>query len=850
MASRTLQKYVEQAQNLISINGFSTDLFKALKEAANTAFVVEQDREYGLTITGYLKEVINNEIKRGTGGGDFWELEKYCFKKGVEYELLNQYYEVLLMEAQNRIFDSYMLFVEKRREPDKRFYAPRRKQFLKINLIQSLQDMIDDKLDILSISLPPGTGKGSHPDDLILTPDGYKRFGDCYIGMEVIAGNGKTSKIIGIYPQGKRDFYKFTFDDGSSCRVSDNHLWKCQTRDDRQQNNVYRVTETSKMLNDFKDECGKRCNYSIDYVPKIEFEDKNLKIEPYLLGVLLGNGHEKFIPKEYLYASYKQRLELLRGLLDTNGFAYETEIEYITASKQLSDDVKELVHSLGGYCSVKEKHGNINEKGEYVKREPSYHLTIQFDAKQPNPFKLSRKANIYKPNAELKRFITNIEYIGKHDCSCIMIEDDCHLYITNDYIITHNTSIEKFFHSAVMGWFPDDYNLFFSHSSDITRMYYDGVLSILQDKIEYAWDEIFPSLYISATNAKMMQINIGPYKPFQNLMTASVGSEMSGKVRANKFLLVDDMIGKIEEALNKNILDKLWNIYTTDARQRKVTGCKEIHIATRWSVHDIIGRLQRAYGKNERCRFIAVPDIDPVTGKSNFDFEFNGFTEQFFHDQEMIMDEISYRCLYKNEPIEREGLLYHEDELRRYIDLPLQEPDAIIGVCDTKSKGTDFLVLPVMYQYGDDFYMEDCICTDSSDYGVQYNRMAYLMTEHNMQQCEFESNAGGDRVAFEVDKLIKELGGRCNITTKPTETNKETRIIVNADWIKKHVLFKDKELYLPKSDYGIFMDWLLCYSVAGKNVHDDIPDTLANFALYVTRKDRVRQTSIISGGLF
>jgi predicted phage terminase large subunit-like protein len=419
---------------------------------------------------------------------------------------------------------------------------------------------------------------------------------------------------------------------------------------------------------------------------------------------------------------------------------------------------------------------------------------------------------------------------------------------------TGKTTLEKFFHSGVMGWFPDEYNLFFSHSSDITRMYYDGVLAMVTNDQDYTWHEIFPHLAVTSTNAKMMQINIGKYKPFMNLQTCSVGSDMSGKVRASAYLFVDDLIGNIEEALNKTRLDKLWNVYTVDARQRKVENnngiCKELIIATRWSVNDVIGRLHRIYANNPRYEFIAIPDIDDVTGQSNFDFDFNGFSVDFFRSQQALMDDISYKCLYKNQPIEREGLLYHEDELRRYLELPMDEPDAIIGVCDTKSKGTDFLVLPVMYQYGGDFYMTDCICTDSSDYGVQYGRMANMIVDNNMQQCEFESNAGGDRVAFEVDKLVKEKGGRCNITTKPTETNKETRIIVNADWVKKHVLFKDVSMYKPKTEYAIFIDWLLCYSVTGKNTHDDVPDALANFALFVTKlNNKPKPTNIIKGGM-
>ena len=296
------------------------------------------------------------------------------------------------------------------------------------------------------------------------------------------------------------------------------------------------------------------------------------------------------------------------------------------------------------------------------------------------------------------------------------------------------TTVEKFLNSGIMGWFPKDFNLFYSHSGDITRMYYDGVQDILTNSDEYTWHEIFPDLRVTSTNAKMEQLNIGKYKPFPNLQCTSVGSKNAGKVRCNKFLLCDDLIGGIEEALNKNRLDSLWNVYSVDARQRKIPGCKEIHIATRWSVHDVIGRLERLYAGSDRVKFIAVPDIDPETGESNFDFEFNGFDVGFFHDQELAMDEISYKCLYKNEPIEREGLLYHEDDLRRYLVMPIEEPDAIIGICDTKDKGTDYYFLPCCYVYGDDYYCVDCICDNGSDYGVQYQRSADLIVNHKMQK--------------------------------------------------------------------------------------------------------------------
>ena len=414
---------------------------------------------------------------------------------------------------------------------------------------------------------------------------------------------------------------------------------------------------------------------------------------------------------------------------------------------------------------------------------------------------------------------------------------------------TGKTSLEMFALTGVMGWFPNDFNLFYSHSGDIVKMFYRGCLDIITNDTEYQWNKIFPKLKVERTDAGLEQINVGKFKTFPSLQTTSVGSKNAGKVRASKFLCVDDMISGIDEALNKNTLDKLWNNYSVDARQRKLDGAKEIHIATRWSVHDVIGRLQRTYEGNPRARFIAVPDIDPETGESNFDYENGlGFSVDFFNDQALTMDDISYRCLYKQEPIEREGLLYHEDDLRRFDSLPLREPDAIWAICDTKTTGTDFMFQPVLYQYDNDYYCWDCVCDNSANIGVLEDKLAFCLVDNKVQQCEFESNAGGAAVAFEVKKKVDKMGGHCNITTKPTETNKETRIIVESDWIKQHVLFKQ---HFPlKSDYSAMMGQLLSYSIAGKNVHDDVPDGFSNFARMIRSKLRRHETEIIRGGLF
>lgn len=516
------------------------------------------------------------------------------------------------------------------------------------------------------------------------------------------------------------------------------------------------------------------------------------------------------------------------------------DIEY---AKALSARVKSIINKAiikatnGGNVDFLDEYCNANHvKAEYlehyyecVRCEAPYLLNSYMNYLEKNR---QEKDKFYKPRRRCFRKIGIIQALQD-------LEDDkLDVLSLSMPPSTGKTTFEKFFISWVIGRDLEGYSLFFSHSGDITRMFYDGILDITTNEQEYTWKEIFPQAALQATNAKAETINFGKYKPFASIQCTSVGAKNAGKVRASKYLLCDDFIGGIEEALNKNILDKLWNIYTVDARQRKLDGCKELHIATRWSVHDVIGRLQNMYEGNDRARFIAYPDIDPQTGKSNFDYDINGFTEQFFHEQELAMDEVSYKCLYKNEPIEREGLLYHSDELRTFFDLPNRDPDAIIGVCDTKSKGIDYMVMPIVYVFDDDYYMVDCVCDNSSDYNLQEQKLAKMICDHEMQRVEFESNAGGDRLAFNVTQRVKEKNGRCSITTKPTETNKETRIIVNSNWVKEHMLFKDKSLYSRQSDYGRFISQMLSYSVAGKNPHDDVPDALANFALFATRPER------------
>ena len=529
-------------------------------------------------------------------------------------------------------------------------------------------------------------------------------------------------------------------------------------------------------------------------------------------------------------------------LLDANEFIPNRDFKNLDAYRGYGDHVNSYVR---WYC-------NRNRKVEGDEWDKLYWQTYLNGARARifNDYLLflERKRDprnmFYKPKIkQFEKFKLIEAYQGmlddRYDRLCISLPPG-----------TGKTTLLKFFHSAIIGWFPEDYSLFCSHSGDITRMYYDGVYQMIDDTIEYAWNEIFPGLKITSTNALMQQFNVGSYKPFPSLQTTSIGANSSGKVRANKYLLSDDLIGNSEQALNKNYLDKIWRFYSVDAKQRKTVdsdgkSCKEIMQATRWSNQDVIGRVIILYQDDPRTKIISVPAVDPITGESNFNYAVGGFTKEFFADQELTMDEISYKCLFMQEPIEREGLLFPGEKIQRYKELPKGTPELITAQCDTKSSGTDFFVLPVFLKYGNLYYCIDCICSNSTDYEAQYENSANILVNNKVMDCEFEGNNGGDRVANEVAKRVLEKGLICNISHPMTESNKEARIFQCSNWILQNIVFKDMEMYKPREPYGIMMSLLAQYSATGKKQLDDVPDTFANFALRIQRR-KPRPTRIIN----
>ena len=401
------------------------------------------------------------------------------------------------------------------------------------------------------------------------------------------------------------------------------------------------------------------------------------------------------------------------------------------------------------------------------------------------------------------------------------------------------TTLALFFISWVSGRNPNMSTLMGSHSSGILRGMFSELERIFQKGGEYNYNIVFPKSPLVNTNSKDLQLDLERTKRFSTIQMTSPGASNAGKSRASNYLYCDDLVEGLETAMSADRLEKLWQQYAVDLRQRKVGTAKELHIATRWSVRDPIGRLQAQYEDNPKARFLSFPAMDEHD-ESMWDYPYHlGFSTEYFRKQREIMDEVSWKCIFENEPIEREGLLYHPSELRRYFELPIEEPDSVIAVVDTKDAGPDYCVMPVAYRYGDDFYIENILCDNGKPELIE-ERIISECLARNIKSCRFESNRGAGRVAESVQNRIRERGGITRITTKWSQTNKETRIIADSPFIKQHCLFKDESLY--DKEYRTAMAQLCGWTMSGKNKHDDVPDAFSMLSDFIQNYESGRVT--------
>lgn len=375
---------------------------------------------------------------------------------------------------------------------------------------------------------PSSFGKALSVNSLVVTPNGFVRNGDLKVGDYAIGKNGKPTKVIGVFPQGKRDMYRVTFSDGVSCLCDMEHLWnvnsyyqRCGKKyvkgAGRAGKKTYQPDHSFKTLT-LKEIVDKglyykwgkgndKYKFKIPMCEPVHFNEIAIKIDPYVMGLMIGDGnfnsgtltvgysdideitsllkerkhsfishfrekrniysltfgskfinllseyyditsvaHQKYIHHDYLFNSIENRTELLNGLMDSDGTCQKNGCScYNTKSKQLAEDVKQLVLSLGGFATVREKKcGYFNKKyNEYRDCGIQYEVTITLcDASIPI-FKLKRKQDRvhYRIKRKSERFIKSVEFECNEDAQCIKVDAEDELYLTDNFIVTHNTSM-------------------------------------------------------------------------------------------------------------------------------------------------------------------------------------------------------------------------------------------------------------------------------------------------------------------------------------------------------------------------------------------------------------------------
>jgi phosphate starvation-inducible protein PhoH and related proteins len=400
-------------------------------------------------------------------------------------------------------------------------------------LYDALHDMVDP--DSIPRLMAAGTievaplaymrGRAQPTFTNVLTPDGWRPIGDLQVGDLVVGSNGEPTPVLGVYPQGEKDIYRVTAQDGSWTLCCGEHLWTVRTASDERRGKSWRVLETKDMIGSLRAAHARRYELPMLTAP-VCFPEREVPMDPYALGLLLGDGcvtgrttpsfatadaelaealgaaipgvrlrrksrvdyvlnrvrtpgeavtvespvtgalraldvlgrksHAKFVPDDYLFNCTEVRLALLQGLLDADGGPVAQDnrtcrVQYTTTSILLRDDVIALVRSLGGVAYTRRRAAQGREPGSAKGRGVVHrHDAHVVDIRLPEgvePFRLTRKRDAYHQaggGGRPMRFIDSIEPAGREETVCIQVAAEDSLYVTQDYLLTHNTLNDAF----------------------------------------------------------------------------------------------------------------------------------------------------------------------------------------------------------------------------------------------------------------------------------------------------------------------------------------------------------------------------------------------------------------------
>lgn len=391
-------------------------------------------------------------------------------------------------------------------------------------------------------------------------------------------------------------------------------------------------------------------------------------------------------------------------------------------------------------------------------------------------------------------------------------------------------------------------NLYSAYSDLITKAFYNGVLEIINDPVTYLWHDVFPKSQIVRTNSQDETIDLDRKKRYPSLTCRSLYGTLNGACDCDGFLISDDLIGGIEEALNKDRLIAAWSKVDNNLLPRAKEKAKILWCGTRWSIADPTGNRMDLLNnderfKNRRKKIINLSALDD-NDESQFDYDYGvGFSTDYYRQRrasfERNNDMASWLAQYAGCPIEREGALFTPDEFRYYNgELPEGDPDRIFTAVDPAFGGGDYVAGPIVYQYGDDLFMHDVVY-NNGDKRITQPLLVNAILRNSVQAAQFEATKTTQSYKEEVESALRDKGYKLNITTKPAPTDKAKyqRIFDKAPEIRERMIFRESGK--RSKEYEQFMQSVFSYKMFGKNKNDDAPDSLAMVLNMVRDSNRV-----------
>lgn len=851
------------------------------------------EREYCLKYSKYIKETA-----------------KYMLVKTTQPEYEDLYWKTMLFETPYA-FESFIIYMEKKRAKSKRFYEPRQKT-LKV-VVDDLQCHEDNKESkFYGLSMPSRVGKAIAYDTPVLTNHGWKKHGELTLLDEVIGIDGDFKKILAIHNPCEME-YKVTFSDGEEILCHGNHEWRVFDRHGQK----LKDEETKTIFKTYKEKDG-RCRY---YIPKKEImcgSHKPLWVSPYVLGAWLGDGRNtnpdicgaesdyaiiqkiiddgykiswetkhkttgvryygfkelradlqhygmchsrrrvpKHIPDEYLIADIEQRLELLAGLLDTDGSLSKKEHRYhfTTNEPTLRDDFVSLVNTFGWRTCVVRYESGMSSSGIYANKpywvvsfNPTMHIPCQLERKKLYEFSKQRMMSIEK----VEKVPTGI------GGNCITVEDEIYC-VGKTLKPTHNSTICIFFLAWIAMKRPNSHSAMGGHSGILAKGFYKELLNLMTTT-EYTFKEIFDYVhpeyadkpFPTDKSADEFTITLGDPDRFATITCRGIDGTWTGAidVSSDGYLYVDDLVRDRQHSLSPRRMEDTFQEYLNKMVDRKNDGAKELMVGTLWNVLDPLERLRKQYQDNAKYVFRKIPALNE-NDESNFDYEINGFSTRYYLDMREKLDKAEWEAKFMQRPFVREGLLFPSDELRRFNGILPDGDFRRVGVTDIAWGGGDSLSMPIGAEYENgDVYIYDWVFNKGPK-EVTLPLVVGRIIGNEIRETRFEGNVGGDLYCQYVDEKLQEQGYKCSCTSKkaPNKIEKLSKIIAYSGDIKRKFIFltpkkptseqRDEDAkngvkrYYMGKEYQDAMDELEIFVSIGGNDHDDAADGLTQLEMFL-----------------